>query len=93
MAAAFIRYLDARKKLQPVYFAMRDKRFPEGADAPRSDASILQEQLGMNPAQIDADFVKWFGYTEPQSQSPGDNPPEVMNKRYEPEPPPPQIKK
>lgn len=91
MAAAFIRYLDARKKLEPVYFAMRDKRFPEGADAPRSDTSILQEQLGMNLAQIDADFVKWFGYTEPRSQSPGNNPPEVMNKKSEP--PTPEIKK
>lgn len=60
MAATFIRYLDAKKKLVPVYFALRDERFSPACGKIRSDESILQGQLGMNVAQIDDDFVKWF---------------------------------
>lgn len=63
MAAVFIRYLDAKHKLLPVYTAIRDGRFPQGADAPRSDSSILEEQMRMSLAEIDADFVKWFDYS------------------------------
>lgn len=60
MAATFIRYLDAKKKLAPVYFAMRDGRFSPASGKMRSDESILQQQMGMKVAEIDADFVKWF---------------------------------
>jgi len=60
MAATFVRYLDAKKKLVPVYFAMRDGRFSPASAKIRSDEEILQQQLGMKVEQIDADFVKWF---------------------------------
>ncbi len=61
MAAVFVRYLDAKQKLTPVYFAIRDGRVPSNSEEPRTDAAILTEQFGMNLNQIDADFVKWFG--------------------------------
>jgi hypothetical protein len=60
MAASFIRYLDAKQRLQPVYFSMRDSlSLPQTY----SDEEILQKELGMSLEQIDADFVRWFGHT------------------------------
>ncbi|ABF41708.1 hypothetical protein Acid345_2707 [Candidatus Koribacter versatilis Ellin345] len=58
MSATFIRYLDAKGQLLPVYNAMRDN-LVNGKDA-ISDNEILQAKLGMNLDQIDADFVSWF---------------------------------
>ena len=61
MAATFIRYLDAKQKLVPVYFALRDGRFTPAAAVVHSDREILETQMGMSLDQIDADFVSWFG--------------------------------
>jgi hypothetical protein len=66
MAASFIRYLDAKQKLGPVYFAMRESLSLPSA---QSDQNILQSKLGMNLVQIDSDFLKWFGY-HPQIADP-----------------------
>ncbi len=57
MSASFIRYLDAKGQLLPVYNSMRDNLANGTA---MSDEEILQAKLGMNLDQIDADFVKWF---------------------------------
>ena len=57
MAAVFIRYLDSRGKLLPVYLAMRDSLASTGA---RPDQQILEQALGATVDQIDADFVTWF---------------------------------
>jgi len=62
MAAAFIRYLDAKGKLVPVYSAVRDGRWTANAPLARPVKEIVQEQLGQSLEKIDADFVKWFGY-------------------------------
>src|SRR5258708_4500544 len=62
MAASFIRYLDAKQKLVPVYFAMRDS---VSSPSPRSDQDILEAKLGMSLEQIDADFVLWFNSLSP----------------------------
>ena len=90
MAAVFIRYLDAKGKLKAIYFAIRDNRFPAGASAPRPAAEIVQEQMGMNLAQMDADFVRWFGESERRSWGAGNDPPEVTNQNANA---PPKIKK
>ena len=79
MAAVFVRYLDAKKKLQPIYFALRDQRFPAGATAPRPAAEIVQEQMGMNMAQMDADFLRWFGGEVPVSRGAGNDVPRAGN--------------
>jgi len=55
-AASFIRYLDAKQKLVPIYLAMRDSL---SSDSPYSDQKILEMTLGMNIERIDADFVQW----------------------------------
>jgi hypothetical protein len=57
MAASFIRYLDTKQKLVPVYLAMRDSMSSPSA---HSDQDILEAKLGMSLEQIDADFVRWF---------------------------------
>ena len=79
MAAVFIRYLDAKGKLRPVYFAIRDKRFPAGADHPRAAAEIVQQELGMNLAQMDADFVRWFDGGGIRYGDAGNDPPKMMD--------------
>jgi len=58
MAAAFIRYLDAKGKLVPVYTAMRDALSGDGA---LTDEAILEKSLGRSVAEVDEDFVTWFG--------------------------------
>jgi hypothetical protein len=67
MAASFICYLDARQKLVPIYFAMRESL---SSPDPRSDEEILKSHLGMSLDEIDADFVKWFQESEKPSTSP-----------------------
>jgi hypothetical protein len=61
MAAVFVRYLAHRKQLLPVYFAVRDHRFNRELTQRRTDAEILEKQLGKKLDAVDADFVKWFG--------------------------------
>lgn len=62
MAAVFVRYLDARQQLVPVYRAVRDQRWPPGAALPVSVSQIVETRVGKDLAAIDADFVQWFGY-------------------------------
>jgi hypothetical protein len=59
-AAVFIRYLDSKGKLSDVYFAVRDRHISSDLSQYKSYQDIVEEQLGMNIAQIDADFAKWF---------------------------------
>jgi hypothetical protein len=83
MAAVFIRYLDARGKLQEVYFAVRDHHMNPGLTGFSSYQQILEEKLGMNVAAIDRDFDRWFStqHAPPQSYADscfpraGNNPP------------------
>ena len=63
MAAVFVRYLDQKQKLRAVYLAVRDERFPRSFGEHRTTTSIVEEQLGMNLADVDTDFVKWFSPT------------------------------
>jgi hypothetical protein len=67
MAACFIRYLDARHVLVPVYNSMRDSL---SSKEPMSDADILKKELAMNLEKIDADFTQWFGYSPANSPKP-----------------------
>jgi hypothetical protein len=65
MSAVFVRYLDDKQKLRPIYFAIRDERFPSESEASGSDASIVEKRMGMNLTEIDADFSKWFEKERP----------------------------
>jgi len=58
MAATFVRYLDAKGKLDDVFTALRDKRVLDASV--RTDSEILEQQLGKSLDEVDADFVKWF---------------------------------
>jgi hypothetical protein len=60
MAAVFIRYLDEKKKLRPIYLAVRDGRFPADGGPPLTDVAIVEGQLGQTIAAIDKDFETWF---------------------------------
>lgn len=60
MAAAFVRYLDSKGQLTPVYFAVRDQRFNKDLQGFRTYREILEEKLGKPVAAIDKDFVDWF---------------------------------
>jgi hypothetical protein len=62
MAASFIRYLDSKNKLVPVYLAIRDTLSKPTA---RSDKDILEAELAMSVERIDADFVQWLGRKAP----------------------------
>jgi hypothetical protein len=66
MSASFVRYLDARQKLVPIYFAMRESL---SSPDPRSDEEILKLHLGMSLDDIDADFVKWIEEPDKPSTS------------------------
>jgi hypothetical protein len=68
-AAVFIRYLDSQGKLSDVYFAVRDQHFSPDLSHYKSYREIVEEKLGMNIAQVDADFDKWF--QTQQSSRPG----------------------
>jgi len=65
MAAVFIRYLDAKGKLLSVYFAVRDQHFSPDLSQYKSYRQIIEEQLGQDIDQVDADFAAWF-----QAQTP-----------------------
>ena len=60
MAAVFIRYLDSKGKLSDVYFAVRDQHFSPDFSQYKSYREIVEEKLGMNITQVDADFAEWF---------------------------------
>ncbi|WP_142988317.1 hypothetical protein [Granulicella rosea] len=57
MAASFVRYLDAKKKLVPLYKALRDGL---SSDTPQSDVEVFTSVLGKSPDQVDNDFSAWF---------------------------------
>ena len=60
MAAAFVRYLDAKQMLGDTYRACRDRHLAPDLTVARSYADILQDVTGMTPGALDKDFVKWF---------------------------------
>jgi len=60
MAAVFIRFLDSKRILPSVYFAVRDQHFSPDLSKYRSYREILTGTLGKDIDQIDADFVNWF---------------------------------
>jgi hypothetical protein len=60
MAAVFIRYLDARGKLRGVYFEVRDHHVNSDLSFFKSYRTILEENLNMPVAAIEADFTSWF---------------------------------
>jgi hypothetical protein len=57
MAASFVRYLDAKKKLVPFYKALRDSL---SSDTPQSDEEVFTSVLNKSPDQVDKDFSAWF---------------------------------
>jgi hypothetical protein len=61
MAAVFIRYLDARRKLHGVYFDVRDHHVSSDLSSLKSYRTILEEKLNMPVAAIESDFTSWFG--------------------------------
>jgi|GEM_PF-1337061 len=60
MAAVFIRYLDSKGLLSEVYFAVRDQHISPDLSQYKSYREIVEEKLGKNVEQIDADFAEWF---------------------------------
>jgi len=60
MAAVFVRYLDARGKLDAVYAGIRDGRDPADGREPRTNLEVVEQVLGKSAAEIDADFLAWF---------------------------------
>ena len=60
MASVFIRYLQTHGKLSDVYFAVRDQHFSPDLSQYKSYREIVEENLGKNITQIDADFGEWF---------------------------------
>ena len=73
MAAVFIRYLDAKGKLQEVYFAVRDHHMNLDLTGFSSYQQILEEKLGMNVGAIDRDFAQWFAAQEAPVRSYADS--------------------
>jgi hypothetical protein len=73
MAAVFIRYLDAKGKLQDVYFAVRDHHMNHDLTGFSSYQQILEEKLGMNVVAIDRDFEQWFAAQEAPARSYADS--------------------
>ena len=64
MAAAFIRYLDAKGELIVVYSEMRDHLFNADRSAIQTSQQIVQRALGgIDVNAIDADFDHWFNST------------------------------
>lgn len=57
MAAVFIRYLDAKGKLIPIYMATRDTL---SSPHPQSAEEIVTAAFGKDLTQIDDDFALWF---------------------------------
>lgn len=60
MAAVFVQYLDAQKKLKPTYVALRDRRSSDDGQEWPSSADIVRAQFGKDLATIDGDFSAWF---------------------------------
>jgi hypothetical protein len=60
MAAVFIRYLDARGKLDQTYFAVRDQHLSADLSQSRTYREIVEDKLHKSIADIDADFSAWF---------------------------------
>jgi hypothetical protein len=77
MAAVFVRYLADTKQLLPVYFGVRDHRFNKDLTQRRTDAEILEKQLGKNIEAVDADFAQWF--KELQDANPAASPHPTKN--------------
>jgi hypothetical protein len=95
MAAVFIRYLDAKNRLTDVYFSVRDQHLSPDLSRFTSYESILEEQLHMPVASIDADFQGWFtaqaGNRQPSHPSTnfpssGGVPGEYINAPFSPRP-------
>jgi len=59
-AAVFVRYLDQKGKLQPVYFAVRDHHLTPDLSTYRSYRQILQDVFDAPIGTIQADFDTWF---------------------------------
>jgi hypothetical protein len=59
-AAVFVRYLDQRGKLQPVYFAVRDHHLTADLAAYRSYREILEDVFHAPISTLQADFNAWF---------------------------------
>jgi hypothetical protein len=60
MAAVFIRYLDAKKQLRPIYSDMHRRAFTDDVTTFVTDDELLARHLGGDLRAVDADFVKWF---------------------------------
>lgn len=73
MAAVFIRYLDARGKLQEIYLAVRDHHMNPDLTGVSSYQQILEEKLGMNVEAVDRDFITWFAAQEAPVRSDADS--------------------
>lgn len=69
MSAVFIRYLDSKGLLSEIYFAVRDHHLSPDLSQYKSYREIVEEKLGRNVNQIDADFAEWFQKQE--SSRPG----------------------
>jgi hypothetical protein len=81
-AAVFVRYLDQRGKLQPVYFAVRDHHLAADLSTYRSYREILEDVFHEPLNTIQADFNTWFAqqyrvnspasesYSDPVSSAP-----------------------
>jgi hypothetical protein len=59
-AAVFVRYLNQRGKLQPVYFAVRDHHLTADLSTYRSYREILEDVFHAPIGTIQADFDTWF---------------------------------
>jgi hypothetical protein len=60
MAAVFVRYLDDRQALVPVYKAIRDGSPSDSTLEPATATSALEKALGKSVREVDTDFVAWF---------------------------------
>ncbi len=60
MAAVFIRYLDAKRKLPAIYFAARDGHVSADLSGFRTYREIVEEKMGMPSDAIETDFKAWF---------------------------------
>lgn len=59
-AAVFVRYLDQKGKLQPVYFAVRDHHLTADLSTYQSYRAILEDVFHAPIGTIQADFDSWF---------------------------------
>ena len=59
-AAVFVRYLDQQRKLQSVYFAVRDQHLTADLSTYRSYREIIADVFHSPIGKIQADFDTWF---------------------------------